>query len=92
MEFMAGGPEWHAFDGRAIATYQQLHGQPMPQQPEPLDESAGCYLQVVDARKAELYPSAKEYNWRTNLYQQCAFQGCAVNTEDTEGPESVSTV
>ncbi|NQX90252.1 MAG: hypothetical protein HRT77_16500, partial [Halioglobus sp.] len=84
MEFMAGGPEWHAFDARAIATFHQLHGQPLPDQPEPLDENAGCYLQVVDARKAELYPSAQYYDWRTNLYQQCAFQGCAVNTEDVD--------
>jgi hypothetical protein len=82
MEFIAGGPQWHAFDARAIATYQRLHGQPAPDRPPPLDPNAACYLQVVDARKAELYPSAKQYSWRMNLYEQCAFQGCAVNTED----------
>jgi hypothetical protein len=82
MELMAGGPKWQAFDARAIATFQRLHGQPMPDQPEPLNPEAACYLEVVDARKAELYPADKQYNWRTNLYKQCAFQGCAVNTED----------
>ncbi|MCX2977619.1 hypothetical protein [Candidatus Marimicrobium litorale] len=82
MEFMAGGPDWQAFDARAIATFQQLHGQPAPDRPAPLDPNVGCYLQVVDARKAELYPSAKRYSWKNNLYQQCAFQGCAVNTEN----------
>ncbi len=81
MEFVAGGEEWHAFDGRAIASYQRLHGQEEPEQPPPLDSNLACYLQVVDARKAELAPSHK-YNWKTNLYQQCAFQGCAVNTDD----------
>jgi hypothetical protein len=84
MEFMAGGPEWQVFDARAIATYQSLHGQPLPDQPEPLDTDAACYLQVVDARKAELYPSARHYNWHTNLFEQCAFQGCAVDTEDPD--------
>ena len=84
MEFMAGGPRWQAFDARAIATFQRLHGQPLPDQPEPLDPAAGCYLQVVDARRAELYPSAQHYDWRTNLFEQCAFQGCAVNTEDPD--------
>ncbi len=83
MEFLAGGEQWQAFDARAIATYQRLHGQPMPNQTAPLNPEAGCYLQVVDARKAELYPSAKAYDWKANLYEQCAFQGCAVNTEDT---------
>jgi len=84
MEFMAGGPRWHAFDARAIATFQQLHGQPLPDKPAPLDPEAGCYLQVVDARAAELYPSARDYDWRTHLFEQCAFQGCAVNTENED--------
>jgi hypothetical protein len=82
MEFMAGGEKWQAFDARAIATYQSLFGQPMPQQPAPLDEKAGCFLQVVDARQAELFASAERYDWLNNLYEQCAFQGCAVNTEN----------
>lgn len=82
MEFLAGGESWQAFDARAIASYQRLHGQPMPDQPEPLNPNAACYLQVVDARKAELAPIESPYNWKTNLFAQCAFQGCAVNTED----------
>lgn len=82
MEFMAGGDAWQAFDARAIASFQRLHGQPLPDQPQPLNPDAACYLQVVDARKAELYPIARPYNWKTNLFAQCAFQGCAVNTEN----------
>ncbi len=82
LEFMAGGEQWQAWDARAIATYQSLQGQPLPDQPPPLNPDAGCYLQVVDARKAELYPSAEHYDWASNLYEQCAFQGCAVNTEN----------
>lgn len=82
MEFMAGGEAWQAFDARAIASYQRFHGQPLPDQPAPLDPNGACYLQVVDARKAELAPIATPYNWRTNLFAQCAHQGCAVNTED----------
>ena len=81
MELLAGGERWQVFDGRAIATYQRLHGKPLPDQPEPLDPDGACYLQVVDARRAELAP-AQPYNWRTNLYAQCAHQGCAVNTEN----------
>lgn len=84
MEFMAGGEKWHAYDGRAIASYQRLHGQEIPDQPKPLNAKAACYLQVVDARKAELAPIAERYNWNTNLFAQCAFQGCAVNTEQPE--------
>ncbi|HEY6130597.1 MAG TPA: hypothetical protein VIV27_01195 [Halioglobus sp.] len=82
MEFLAGGERWQAFDARAIATYQSLYGKPQPDQPAPLDPDAGCFLQVVDARKAELFPSAPRYDWAANLYEQCAFQGCAVNTEN----------
>jgi hypothetical protein len=82
LEFLAGGPQWQAWDGRAIATYQDLFGQDLPAQLEPLNEEAGCYLEVVDGRQAELHASADRYDWFTNLYQQCAFQGCAVNTED----------
>lgn len=82
MELMAGGDAWQAFDARAIATYQSLHGQALPDQLPPLDENANCYLQVVDARAAELDSAYDRYNWQTNLFSQCALQGCAVNTED----------
>jgi hypothetical protein len=46
----------------------------MPDQPAPLDANAGCFLQVVDARKAELFPSAERYDRVTNVYEQCAFR------------------
>jgi Hydrazine synthase alpha subunit middle domain len=82
LEMVAGGPKWQAWDGRAIAPYKEFFDQELPDQLEPLDANDGCYLQVVDAREAELYPSAERYDWHSNLYQQCAFQGCAVNTED----------
>ena len=84
MEQLAGGMNWQAWDARAIAPYQSLHGKPLPDQPAPLDPNAGCYLQVVDARKAELFPSAERYDWKTNLFEQCAFQGCAVYAEQPD--------
>ncbi len=84
MELMAGGDAWQAFDARAIATFQSLHGQELPDQLPPHDENANCYLQVVDARDAELASAHERYDWRTNLFSQCALQGCAVNTEDPD--------
>lgn len=83
IEFIAGGEEWQAFDARAVVTYQELYDQPLPVQPTPLNTNDGCYLQVVDARKAELF-AAKSYNWMTTLYEQCSTQGCAVNTENPD--------
>lgn len=80
MELIAGGDQWHAFDADAITTYEQLWNQPLPHRPEPLSGEQ-CFLQVVDATKAELQP-AKPYNWTHDLYAQCSSQGCAVNTED----------
>lgn len=80
MEMIAGGDAWQAYDARALTTYQQIYGQALPVQPEPLDAEQGCYLQVVDARKSELY-APQPYNWMTNLYEQCNTQGCAVNSE-----------
>ncbi|MEM9255110.1 MAG: hypothetical protein AAGA91_06665 [Pseudomonadota bacterium] len=82
MVLLSGGRKWHKWDARAIATYQRLYGKPLPDQPPPLNPSDNCYLQVVDARKAELSPSAPSFNWRANLYEHCAFQGCAVNPEN----------
>jgi len=82
MELMAGGERWHAWDARAIATYRELMGQALPHQPAPLEPGANCYLQVADARDAELAPPAEHYDWLTNFYQHCAFQGCAVSAEN----------
>ncbi len=80
MEMIAGGNEWQAYDARAIADYQSLFGQPAPALPAPLTGDA-CFLQVVDARQAELSPS-RPYDWLQTLPAQCTDQGCAVNTED----------
>lgn len=82
MEMIAGGDEWQAFDARQVTTYQELYGQPLPDKPPALNEANACYLQVVDARKAELH-SPRPYDWLTTLYEQCSTQGCAVNTENT---------
>ncbi len=81
MELIAGGDQWQAFDARAITTYQALYGQAAPRRPPALDARKACYLQVVDARKAELY-APRPYDWMKTLYEQCNTQGCAVNTEN----------
>jgi hypothetical protein len=81
MQQIAGGPRWHAYDGRAIAPYSALYGQQAPRKPEPLNNALGCYLDVVDARQAELAPPVP-YNWAQTLFEQCSTQGCAVNTEN----------
>lgn len=80
MEMVAGGDEWQAFDARAVVPYQTIFDQPMPVQPEPINENQGCFLQVVDARKAEL-ASPQPYDWMKTLYEQCSTQGCGVATE-----------
>ncbi|MCR9103821.1 MAG: hypothetical protein NXI15_00900 [Gammaproteobacteria bacterium] len=82
MELIAGGDEWQIFDADAVATYQELWGQARPDRPQPL-RGDRCFLQVVDARAAELQPP-NPYNWSENLYEQCSSQGCAVNTEDPQ--------
>tara|TARA_R110000823_G_scaffold144958_5_gene275097 strand:- start:16552 stop:20232 length:3681 start_codon:yes stop_codon:yes gene_type:complete len=82
MELLAGGEAWQAWDARAIAPYRELMGQELPAQPAPLDSDANCYLQVVDARAAELQPGAERFNWRTNFFEHCTFQGCAVSAEN----------
>jgi len=82
MELLAGGEPWQAWDARAIAPYSELMGQELPAQPAPLDPDANCYLQVVDARAAELYPGAERFDWKTNFFEHCAFQGCAVSAEN----------
>ncbi|MCB1842996.1 MAG: hypothetical protein KDI09_08565 [Halioglobus sp.] len=80
MEQIAGDARWHVYDADAVASYQDLWGQPEPERPRPLTGNA-CFLQVVDARRAELQP-AEPYDWERTLYQQCSAQGCAINTED----------
>lgn len=80
MELIAGGDEWQVWDADAITTFEKLWGQALPTRPKPLSGDA-CYIQVVDARKAELHSPAP-YDWKKNLYEQCSTQGCGINTED----------
>ncbi len=82
MTLLAGGDQWQAYDADAITNYQSLWGQPIPDRP-PVYSGGSCFLQVVDARAAELQaPNA--YNWNTTLYEQCSTQGCAVNSENKD--------
>lgn len=83
MEMVAGGDQWQAYDARAITTYQAIYGQSAPKKQPALDARKACYLQVVDARKAELHP-ARPYDWMTTMFEQCSTQGCAVNTENPD--------
>jgi hypothetical protein len=83
MEHLAGGAGFQSWDARAITTYQKLYGQKAPLRPEPLDPNAGCYLQVVNARKSELFP-AEPTTWKNTMYAHCAHQGCAVNPDSPE--------
>jgi hypothetical protein len=77
MEHLAGGAGFQSWDARSITSYQNLYGQAAPDRPAPLDPSAGCYLQVVNARASELMP-AEPYDWHNTMYARCSHQGCAV--------------
>jgi len=76
-------PNYQAFDAHPITTYQALFGQAAPLRPAPLPPGK-CYLQVVDARKSELYGRPGEHPQAAST-QRCAWQGCAVQT-DNENP------
>jgi len=79
-------PRYQVWDAKPIKTYQALFGQAAPKRPAPL--TAGkCYLQVVDARRSELYgrPAAHPQAAST---QRCAWQGCAVQPQ-TENPDFI---
>ena len=80
MSLLAGGDQWQIFDADAITNYQSLWDQPLPERPAPL-QGDRCFVQVVDARAAELQPISP-YDWDLTLSKQCSSQGCAVNTED----------
>jgi hypothetical protein len=80
MTLLAGGDEWQIYDADAITNYQSLWDQPIPDRPERL-QGDSCFLQVVDARAAELQPIAP-YDWNQTLSKQCSSQGCAVNSEE----------
>lgn len=80
MTLLAGSDEWQIYDADAVTNYQSLWDQPIPTRPAPLQGNR-CFLQVVDARAAELQP-ASPYNWNDTLSTQCSSQGCAVNSEN----------
>ena len=80
MTLLAGGDAWQVYDADAITNYQSLWNQPAPERPAPL-QGDSCYLQVVDARAAELQP-VSAYDWNHTLSKQCSSQGCAVNSEN----------
>jgi hypothetical protein len=80
MTLLAGSDEWQIYDADAVTNFQSLWGQPAPKRPAPISGDR-CFLQVVDARAAELQ-SPSPYNWTNNLYEQCSTQGCAVNSEE----------
>ena len=82
MTLMAGGDQWQIYDADAVTNYQSLWGQPLPDRPAQL-EGDRCFLQVVDARAAELQ-APQPYDWNKTLYEQCSTQGCAVNSEDKQ--------
>jgi hypothetical protein len=82
LELVAGSHEWHIFDADVVTTYRNLWGQKVPRRKSRLTGDR-CYLQVVDARQAELQ-APRPYDWAQTLYEQCSSQGCAVNTEDRE--------
>ncbi|MEM9255889.1 MAG: hypothetical protein AAGA91_10590 [Pseudomonadota bacterium] len=82
LEPMAGGDDWQAYDADAITTFAALWGQDLPAQAVPLTGDR-CFLQVVDARAAELQ-APNGYDWRRHLYEQCSSQGCAVNSENRD--------
>ena len=63
--------EWQCWDARAVVPYQELYGQPVPEKPNSL-AMGQSFLQVVDARAAELapFPNATEQD-------KISFQGNA---------------
>ena len=82
MTLLAGGSEWQIFDADAVTNFQSLWGQSKPSRPTKLQGNS-CFLQVVDARAAELQ-APQAYDWNKTLYEQCSTQGCAVNSEDKQ--------
>jgi len=65
--------KWQAWDGRAVVPYQKLYGQAVPKA-IPAIKGDKAFLQVVDARAAELepFPNAKPQD-------RISFQGNAVD-------------
>jgi hypothetical protein len=80
-------PKYQVWDAKPIKTYQALFGQAAPIRPTPL-KPGKCYLQVVDARRSELYVRTGTHPQAVST-QRCAWQGCAVQPQ-TENPDFIS--
>jgi hypothetical protein len=80
-------PRYQVWDAKPIKTYQALFGQAAPKRPAPL-QPGKCYLQVVDARRSELYARPGSHP-QSGSTQRCAWQGCAVQPQ-TENPDFVA--
>jgi hypothetical protein len=80
-------PRYQVWDAKPIKTYQALFGQAAPKRPPPL-QPGKCYLQVVDARRSELYARPGSHP-QSGSTQRCAWQGCAVQPQ-TENPDFVA--
>lgn len=80
LEAIVDSPLYYEWDADAVVPYQQLYGQAMPTQHTAKTPGA-CYLQVVDATKAETAPPYV-YDWSQTIGWQCSTQGCFLNSED----------
>lgn len=73
MRILVGDPLKHEFDGSEVVARPISHVQP------PIDESKGCYLEVVDIRNAEVYPpKAGPFKWNMRA-ELVGIQGNSVN-------------
>jgi hypothetical protein len=74
MKLISGQVHKHEWDAQEIAPYEIVP-------PAPPLTGDKCYLQVVDMRKAELYPLKKEW-WLQTMASHVGVQSNAVNSED----------
>lgn len=75
MKVLAGHPfknEWDAVE---------VYPRPVTHTQQPLDPAKGCFLQVVDMRKAELYPIDATMDWKMRA-KLTGIQGNAVKPHD----------
>lgn len=80
-------PRYQVWDAKPVKTYQSLFGQAAPKRPPPL-KPGKCHLQVVDARRSELYARPGSHPQAAST-QRCAWQGCAVQPQ-TENPDFIA--
>lgn len=79
--------DYNVWDAKPIKTYQELFGQAAPTLKPALNLTAGCFIQVVDARKSELFEQTDQTPQRTST-RRCAHQGCAVQPQN-ENPNYI---